>query len=242
MTTASITLPLNEAYEFSGGIRTLGTDGISMLEGGNIGLDFYPIWDEAYRAKLNGKIYDHYFLREIGFETIEVFAYNMRTRMQEIMPFYNELYKTKIDLVDPLRTVDITTINDATAIQKVAASSENDVTSTNKSGQRSVQSDFPQNMLSGSSDYASSGADVNGTTSVETDGKETQESESDGETHSETKMSGFQGNQGDIINGVRSAILNIDLMIINDLEPMFLQVFNTGDSYTERNGFYPWFL
>lgn len=242
MTTASITLPLNEAYEFSGGIRTLGENGISILTGGNIGLDYYPIWDEAYRATLNGKIYDHYYLREIGVETIEVFAYNMRTRMQEIMPFYNELYKTKLDIVDPLRTIDLTTLNDATMSQTVSASSENDVESTNKSGQRSIQSDFPQNMLAGSSDYASAGSDVNGTTSVETNGNETSESDSEGQQHSDTRVTGYQGNQGDIINAVRAAILNIDLMIINDLEPMFLQVFNTGDSYSQRNGYYPWYL
>ena len=44
---------------------------------GTIGLACYPIYDEAHRGALNGRIIRHYFLREIGMETHEMFAYYM---------------------------------------------------------------------------------------------------------------------------------------------------------------------
>jgi hypothetical protein len=237
MSEATFTISLREAFEISGGERTLGSNGISVLTGGDIGLNYYELWDANYRGTLNGKIYDHYFLREIGAETLEIFQWNMRSRMNEIMPYYNELYKTKLNLIDPLRTIDMQTVTNATGSQDVDANSETEATAANKSGSRSISSDFPQNMLSGSSDYASAGADINGTTSVESTGKEKTGSESNSESHSDASVTGYQGSPGDIINAYRQAILNIDLMIINDLELMFMQVFNNGDSYFPMRGY-----
>jgi hypothetical protein len=36
----------------------------------DIGLDDYPIFQEAYRETLNNKIIRHYYTREIGAETV----------------------------------------------------------------------------------------------------------------------------------------------------------------------------
>lgn len=233
MTAATFTLTLQEAYEFTGGTATIGPNGVSILSGGNLGLDYYPLWNVDYRGTLNGKIYDHYMLREIGFETMEIFQQRMRSMMNNIMPFYNDLYKTKLDLIDPLRTVDLSTTINANVTQNVDANGQTESTAANKSGSRTIQSDFPQNMLSGDADYASSGADVNGSTTVESTGSELTQSVSDTDTASDSKVTGYQGVPGDIINAYRSAILNIDLMIINDLEPLFMQVLGNGDSYSE---------
>jgi hypothetical protein len=53
----------------------------------------YPIFDETYRQGLETKIINHYWLYEIGQETIEIFQFAMNRKMWEIMPYYNQLYE-----------------------------------------------------------------------------------------------------------------------------------------------------
>lgn len=67
-----------------------------------LGLDEYPIFEEAYRKQLNDKIIDHFFFREIGFETAAQFSWYMRRTMNEIMPYFNELYNAQLMVDDPM--------------------------------------------------------------------------------------------------------------------------------------------
>lgn len=60
----------------------------------------YPIYDEAYREVLNEKIKKRYYFREIGFETGELFIWHLDRLMNEIMPYYNEIYKSQLLLID----------------------------------------------------------------------------------------------------------------------------------------------
>ena len=56
-------------------------------------------FDEAYRSVLCKKILKHYYLREIGSETVGVWKLWMNTKLEEIMPYYNQLYESaKIEL------------------------------------------------------------------------------------------------------------------------------------------------
>ena len=73
-----------------------------------IGLDDYPIFDESYRTYLNDKIIRHYYFDEIGAETVARFAWYMRNTMNEMMPFYNQLYNSLNLITDPLTNVHYT--------------------------------------------------------------------------------------------------------------------------------------
>lgn len=74
----------------------------------DIGLKTYPIFDENYREVLNTKIINHYFFREIGMETAELFKRYLNTTMCEIMPYYNQLYKSELLEFNPFYNVDKT--------------------------------------------------------------------------------------------------------------------------------------
>lgn len=80
-------------------------------EGFTLNLTVYPIFDEAYRESLNEKIIAHFYFREIGQETPDRFNYMLARRMNEIMPYYNQLYKSEAMAasLDPLSTDKITT-------------------------------------------------------------------------------------------------------------------------------------
>ena len=68
----------------------------------------FPLFDEAYRQPLISKILKHYYTREIGFETVGLFKLKLDTKMNEIMPYYNQLYKSALLDFNPFYDVDLT--------------------------------------------------------------------------------------------------------------------------------------
>lgn len=69
----------------------------------------YPIFDENYRSVLETKIIKHYYTREIGAETVGLWKFWLNERMNRIMPYYNQLYKSELLDFNPLYDTDITT-------------------------------------------------------------------------------------------------------------------------------------
>lgn len=67
----------------------------------------YPIFNESHRAELEHKILKHYYMREIGFETVGLFKLFLNERMAEIMPYYNKLYESETFEFDPFKNVDV---------------------------------------------------------------------------------------------------------------------------------------
>lgn len=74
----------------------------------------FPMFDEKYRDVLCSKILKHYWTREIGAETVGLFKLWLDTKMNEIMPYYNQLYKSTLLEFNPLYDVDITTTHKRT--------------------------------------------------------------------------------------------------------------------------------
>lgn len=146
----------------------------------NIGLDEYPLFsdDPAEREALNRLIINHFYLRDIGQETISIFTFFMRRTMREIMPVYNELYLSKKLLAGKeLATYDLHTVRAGTTAEQAArntnantsrnstesVTSEQDSTSNTSSDStaksRSVFFDTPQTALSRNKDYAANATD-----------------------------------------------------------------------------------
>jgi hypothetical protein len=68
----------------------------------------FPLFDEAYRTVLEKKIVLHYYTREICAETVGLWKLFLRRRLNEIMPYYNQLYKTELIEFNPLYDIDLT--------------------------------------------------------------------------------------------------------------------------------------
>lgn len=64
--------------------------------------DPFPIWDECHRAELEKKIIEHYYFRQIGFETVGKFKFKLNVRLREIMPSMIKLYKTTLFKYNPI--------------------------------------------------------------------------------------------------------------------------------------------
>lgn len=76
---AKYTLELREIIENFTGSETL--------------FDFeYPFYDEEKRAEFETKFISHFYFKEIGVETYGRFKFNLRERLNLIMPVYNKFY------------------------------------------------------------------------------------------------------------------------------------------------------
>lgn len=206
----------------------------------DIGLADYPIWKESHRQELNRLIIDTYLFREIAHETIDMFVHRLNVRMRSIMPYYVKLAETEELKYSPLVTVDIETINESSGDVRGGSTSESGaVSETVADGtSRAVNSDLPQTMLSGNGDYASSATDAtsrnDSTNESTTTGATT--SETSHEDTSASRQFGYSGSPAALIQEYRAAILNIDLMIVNELETLFMGVWGNTDAYTSPIG------
>ena len=74
------------------------------------GLADYDVYGETVeeqrnnRDRINHKILEHFYFREIGEETPDRFKIMMRRTMKEIMPYYNQYYNTEKAEFDFLKT------------------------------------------------------------------------------------------------------------------------------------------
>lgn len=219
----------------------------------SLGLDSYPIFDEAYRDILNQKIIDHFWYNEISHETVDMWMRQMRTKMQEIMPYYNKLYEAELIKIDPLSTQDVTSTSaseqDSSSRSEHSDSGETTSKTVSKSDakSRTVQSQLPQVRLSGDKDYATAASDVSSDSGGvnDTDGSTTSrgsgESSSRGSQSSETRSRGYTGHTAQLIAAWRDTFINVDLMIIVELQELFMGIRSTNDSFTGRaSAFRPW--
>lgn len=203
-----------------------------------LGLATYPIFNEEYRAILNGKILDQYFNREIGTETVDNFRLNMRRKMDQIMPYYNKLYLSEKIPYTALDTMRIHSVGDSTLKSEETSDATNTANSETGSSGRAVSSETPQTMLSGSEDYATGATDSNSSSEVSSSSDQTNKSNSESDTSSENLVTGYQAVASDLVMRYRNSLLNIDLSVLSDIEDCFMLLLNNGDSYTANPYFY----
>lgn len=166
-------------------------------------------WSKDRLAK---KIVDHYFTREIGFETAELFRINVKSKMNEIMESKLPLIYSSAIEYDPLVNVDVTT----TISRRV------DDAGTNNASGITINSDTPQgevtkaNILAGT--YASStqgGESTNSSTSQTIESSSTRTTGNSGISVTAQKM----------VEQYRQNIRAIDYEIIKELNTLFMGLY-----------------
>lgn len=196
----------------------------------NNGFDFelndYPIFDEEYRPILNNLILDNFLMDEIGFETPALFRHYLKTKLNEIMPYYNLLYKTQLDLVKENNLFNNVNLKEE---MESTTSSEGHSTSTNNATSNSKQlfQDTPQGRLKNTdidtADYA-----TNLTLNKS-------EGESDNTVNDNTSSLGnyvktITGNNGkmyniELLQKALNGFKNINSQLLQELEPLFMGIY-----------------
>lgn len=220
----------------------------------DFGLSSYPIFDENYRNILNQKILYHYYENEIGFETTNLFKFYLNNKMNEIMPYYNELYLAQKYLIDNnllFKNVNITenssgsdTKHDTNATTNNTSTSTQSNSTSQNSGQsnnKNLFQDTPQGTISQTDIDAQTWA-TNLTLDKNTSNNTITDASTGSGTSNNTINSNFNsngtnqylktiiGNTGgkfniDLLNDIKEKLMNIDLMIINDLNDLFMGIF-----------------
>lgn len=62
----------------------------------------YPIFDTNYKEVLETKILKHFYTQEIGLETFGLWKLKLDTKLNEIMPYYNQLYESELIEFNPM--------------------------------------------------------------------------------------------------------------------------------------------
>ena len=183
----------------------------------------YPIFDESYRETLNNNILHHYYENEIGFETAPLFRFYLNQKLNEIMPYYNELYKAQKKLIDDellLNNVNLTEELKGKNTTKTSSNSQ----STNKG--KNLFQDTPQGNISQQDINAQN---VYATNITLNDNLINDNSSANGSGTNEYIKTIIGNNGGkfniDILNDIKNNLMNIDLMIINELYNLFMQIF-----------------
>lgn len=239
----------------------------------------FPIFDENYRSVLEKKILKHFYTREICEETVGLWKLRLDAKLNEIMPYYNKLYKSELLEFNPLYTANLTrtkktdydsnrneneNINDTSSSNRTTSNNgavdttNNSTTTGTGSGTSNntsvdLYSDTPQGGLNGveSNTYLTNARKItdNGSTSSNTSntnsstGKvESSESGTDNSTGTYGRMRGntnaltstedyletvvgYEGtNASDLLLKFRETFLNIDMLVVNDLEDLFFQL------------------
>ena len=180
------------------------------------------IWS---KDRLASKIVDHYYMREIGYETIGLFKHYAKVYMQEIMERYLPLIYTNSIEYDMLSNVDY----EETFTRNIQGSGESESSSSNSASGLSVNSDTPQGQITKENILAGNYASNTGASETESSiSDNSSTSNTTDETYSK-KIKGNNGGLGDtsqkLIRQYRENIIAIDEQIIKELDKLFMGLY-----------------
>lgn len=124
----------------------------------------FPIFDENYRKTLECKILRHYYTREICAESVGLWKLYLNRRMNEIMPYYNQLYKSELIQFNPLYDVDLRTESSNDNSTEKTNSESSDITSTSNN----TSAINGETSNTSTSTQKGSGSNTNSTTNIGT--------------------------------------------------------------------------
>ena len=185
----------------------------------------YNVWSKEKLAK---QIVDHYYMREIGFETPALFAHYAKLTMNELMGSYLLKIYTQFLEYDPLSSVDYT----EEYTREIEGSSEGSSNSNSKNSAEgfNINNDTPQQRITkqnlDSGIYASTTNQSE--TSSEIEDKTNTEASSktiEKYTHSMKGDNGVIVTNQYLVREFRELATNFNLEIINDLNKLFMGLY-----------------
>ena len=188
----------------------------------------WSIFDEEYRSVLCKKILKHYYTREIGAEVVGLWVMWLNRRMGEIMPYYNQLYESEKLKFEPLTDTDVTTTSNRKIDTTADNLTTNNLTENSNGVSRNLYADTPQGALDGveSETYLTNARKIMSNDTVSNSG--TVDSKGSGNSNDDyfERVTGKRGgeNYSDMLRKYRETFLNIDMMVIKELDDLFLNL------------------
>lgn len=201
----------------------------------------YDFYEPMFMKNFERKFIDHYYFREIGAETVARWKHMLKSRLNMIMPYYKQLYETELacegiqfmlnkDLKETF-VRDVARDNEQSATQEgtnrnETESNSNGNTDFKESSLDNGNANLSYNMLTSINNTTN---ELNDNTSSNTTIQNTGNTKDRG-TEKETTTLISQGNIGitssaELLEKWRSVLINIDKMIIDECNDLFMGLY-----------------
>ena len=197
-----------------------------MYEDENFKLfDFpYNLYDNDIKPWFEEKFFQHFMFYEIGFDTIGMFKQRLMSKLNDIFPYYKQLYETEIRTkgIDFMLNKDLK----ESYVRELTSNSNSNQESNVSSNSLSTAGQLTPSLIANSQkiDKFMDSAQKDNSSS-----NSTSTGESNGNSKEEYTLTS-QGNIGitssaELLTKWRETILNIDLMIFEECNDLFMQIF-----------------
>lgn len=191
----------------------------------------FPIFDENYRQVLCRKILKHYYTREIAHETVGRWKLALNAKLNEIMPYYNQLYKSELLEFNPFYDVALTRARKGIGTSNRTSNNTETNNSSVKLNSETINkfSDTPQNSMDTQS--ITDNVPLTTVTKINNNNASTNESKDtftgkENINNTDKYFEIIKGKQGtenysSLLKKFRETFLNIDMMIIEECSDCF---------------------
>ena len=184
----------------------------------------YNLYDNDLKPWFEEKFYQHFMFYEIGFDTIGMFKQRLMSKLNDIYPYYKQLYETEIRTkgIDFMLNKDLKESYVRELTSNSNSNQESNVTSNGLSTAGQLTPSLIANSQKIDKFMDSAQKDNSSSNSTST-------GESNGNSREEYTLTS-QGNIGitssaELLTKWRETLLNIDLMIFEECNDLFMQIF-----------------
>ena len=204
---------------------TISLYSIETAETFNLFDENYDFYLEENKENFQKKFYNRYYDREIFCKNPRVFKRELIGKLNEIAPYYKQLYKTELESknINFLLNKDL---KEEFTRELDNQSNSNSTSNSNSSGtSQNIFSDTPEGNIDNIDNFMSNASKSSA------DDNSSSESNSQNTTKGKEKTSFLsQGNIGitssaELLEKWRSVLINIDSMILDELRYLFLDIY-----------------
>lgn len=184
--------------------------------------DFYSD-DVEIKKKFEQKFIDRYMFHEIGFETIGRFKHYLKSTLNEITPYYKQLYESEMRAKD----IDFLLNKDYTETFTKDTLSNMILEGTNQSD--FIEGGKNSDIADGVSDVSLTKGNLTSVNENKSNSTGTSTSNTEGNKNENYTLTG-KGNIGitssaELLEKWREVMINIDSMILDDLSDLFMLIY-----------------
>ena len=184
----------------------------------------YNLYDNDLKPWFEEKFFQHFMFYEIGFDSVAMFKQRLMSKLNDIFPYYKQLYETEIasKSVDFLLNKDLK----ESYVRELTSNSNSSQESNTASSGLSTSGQLTPSLISNSQKIDKF---MDTAQKDESSSNATSTGESTGNSKEEYTLTS-QGNIGitssaELLAKWREVLLNIDLMIFEECNDLFMQIF-----------------
>lgn len=185
----------------------------------------YNLYDNELKSAFEKKFIDHFYFYEIGLTPIARFKKALQIKLNDIFPYYKQLYETELRCkdIDFMLNKDLKEqyTRELTGNSSVNQSS----TSTSNDTSLNINNDTPQNKIDDLDQFMTSASKNTDNSTMNSIGTNSAENNS-----TETYSLVSQGNIGvtssaELLEKWRSVLINIDQLIFEECNDLFMLIY-----------------